>query len=98
MHSHQLFRVNVRGPYFLLKYAVPAMTDSGSIILTSSMGALKGMPGLSVYSATKSDGFLQFDNPKTMIAQELVKGSFRPSWTVSFFLPQGLTFRSIHCM
>jgi NAD(P)-dependent dehydrogenase (short-subunit alcohol dehydrogenase family) len=43
-----------RGPYFLLKYAAPAMTDGGSIILTSSMSALKGMPGLSVYSATKA--------------------------------------------
>src|SRR6202167_2531480 len=53
-HFDELFRVNVRSPYFLLKYAVPAMTDGGSIILTSSMGALKGMPGLSVYSATKA--------------------------------------------
>jgi NAD(P)-dependent dehydrogenase (short-subunit alcohol dehydrogenase family) len=53
-HFDELFRVNVRGPYFLLKYAVPAVTDGGSIILTSSMGALKGMPGLSVYSATKA--------------------------------------------
>ena len=53
-HFDELFRVNVRGPFFLLKYAAPAMTDGGSIILTSSMGALKGMPGLSVYSATKA--------------------------------------------
>ena len=53
-HFDELFRVNVRGPYFLLKYAVPVMTDGGSIILTSSLGALKGMPGLSVYSATKA--------------------------------------------
>jgi NAD(P)-dependent dehydrogenase (short-subunit alcohol dehydrogenase family) len=29
-HFDELFRVNVRGPYFLLKYAVPAMTDGGS--------------------------------------------------------------------
>ena len=53
-HFDELFRVNVRGPYFLLKNAVPVMSDGGSIILTSSMGALKGMPGLSVYSATKA--------------------------------------------
>jgi NAD(P)-dependent dehydrogenase (short-subunit alcohol dehydrogenase family) len=53
-HFDELFRVNVRGPYFLLKSAVPVMSDGGSIILTSSMGAIKGMPGLSVYSATKA--------------------------------------------
>lgn len=50
----ELFRVNVRGPYFLLKFAVPVILDGGSIILTSSMGAVQGMPGLSVYSATKA--------------------------------------------
>ena len=53
-HFDELFRVNVRGPYFLLKSAVPVMSEGGSIILTSSMGAVKGMPGLSVYSATKA--------------------------------------------
>jgi NAD(P)-dependent dehydrogenase (short-subunit alcohol dehydrogenase family) len=53
-HFDELFRVNVRGPYFLLKNAVPVMSDGGSIILTSSMGAVQGTPGLSVYSATKA--------------------------------------------
>ncbi len=50
----KLFSVNVRGPYFLLKHAVPLLPDGGSIILTSSTGAVQGMPGLSVYSATKA--------------------------------------------
>jgi NAD(P)-dependent dehydrogenase (short-subunit alcohol dehydrogenase family) len=50
----KLFSVNLRGPYFLLKYAVPVLSDGASIILTSSGGAVKGMPGLSVYSATKA--------------------------------------------
>lgn len=36
-HFDELFRVNVRGPFFLLKNAVPLMSDGGSIILTSSM-------------------------------------------------------------
>ena len=53
-HFDEIFRINVRGPYFLLKHAVPAMPDGGSIILTSSAGAVQGMPGLSVYSATKA--------------------------------------------
>ena len=50
----KLFSVNLRGPYFLLKYALPVLSDGASIILTSSGGAVKGMPGLSVYSATKA--------------------------------------------
>ncbi len=48
------FNVNVRGAYFLLKHAAPVMSDGGSIILTSSAGAVQGIPGLSVYSATKA--------------------------------------------
>ena len=48
------FNINVRGAYFLLKHAVQVMSDGGSIILTSSTGAVQGIPGLSVYSATKA--------------------------------------------
>ncbi|HZQ48367.1 MAG TPA: SDR family oxidoreductase, partial [Verrucomicrobiae bacterium] len=50
----QLFNVNLRGPYFLLKHAAPVMSDGGSIILTSSTSAVQGMPGLSAYAATKA--------------------------------------------
>ncbi len=50
----KVFGVNLRGPYFLIKHALPVLSDGGSIILTSSIGAVKGMPGLSVYSATKA--------------------------------------------
>lgn len=50
----KVFGVNLRGPYFLIKYALAILSDGGSIILTSSIGAVKGMPGLSVYSATKA--------------------------------------------
>ncbi len=48
------FRVNVRGPYFLLKHVVPVMSDGGSIILTSSISAFRGMPGLGAYAASKA--------------------------------------------
>ena len=50
----ELFATNVRGPYFLLKQAIPVLSDCASIILTSSAGALRGIPGLSAYSASKA--------------------------------------------
>lgn len=50
----KVFNVNLRGPFFLLKQAIPVLSDGASIILTSSAGAVRGMPGLSVYSASKA--------------------------------------------
>ncbi|TCK69763.1 SDR family oxidoreductase [Acidipila rosea] len=50
----ELFATNVRGPYFLLKRAIPVLSDGASVILTSSAGALRGLPGLSAYSASKA--------------------------------------------
>jgi len=50
----QLFNVNVKGPFFLLKHSVPIMVDGGSIILTSSIANTMGMQGVIVYSATKA--------------------------------------------
>ncbi len=49
-----LLDVTLRGPYFLLKHALAAMPDGGSIILTSSTAALRGLPETSVYSAGKA--------------------------------------------
>ena len=50
----KVFNVNLKGPYFLIKHAVPVLKDGAAVILTSSVAAHKGMPGLSVYSATKA--------------------------------------------
>lgn len=50
----ELFNVNVRGPYFLLKHAAPVLSEGGSIILTSSTASVQGMPGMSAYGATKA--------------------------------------------
>jgi NAD(P)-dependent dehydrogenase (short-subunit alcohol dehydrogenase family) len=50
----KLFATNVRGPYFLLKHAIPVLSDGASIILTSSSAAVQGMPGLSAYGASKA--------------------------------------------
>ena len=48
------FAVNVRAPYFLTAAVAAKMTDGGSVINISTMAAQIGIPGLSVYSATKA--------------------------------------------
>ena len=53
-HFDEIFRGNVRGPYFLLQQAVPIMPDGSSIILTSSTSAVQGMAGASAYAASKA--------------------------------------------
>ncbi len=49
------FDVNVKGAFFLIKHAAPAIPDGGSIILTASVaGAAGGFGGGTVYGATKA--------------------------------------------
>ena len=51
----RMFDVNVKGAFFLIKHAAPAIPQGGSIILTASVaGAAGGLPGASVYGATKA--------------------------------------------
>ena len=49
-----LFNTNIRGPYFLLKYASPVLSEGASVILTSSTASVQGMPGVSAYGASKA--------------------------------------------
>jgi len=49
------FDTNVKGAYFLVKHASPVLADGGSVILTASVaGSTGGLPGASVYGATKA--------------------------------------------
>lgn len=48
------FNINVRAVLFAVQKALPIFRDGGSIILNSSIAHLKGMPGASVYSASKA--------------------------------------------
>lgn len=49
------FDVNVKGAFFLMKHAIPVITDGGAIILTASVaGAAGGLNGSTVYGATKA--------------------------------------------
>jgi NAD(P)-dependent dehydrogenase (short-subunit alcohol dehydrogenase family) len=48
------FDTNVKGLYFTVSKALPLLADGGRIILNSSTVSYKGLPGTSVYAATKA--------------------------------------------
>jgi NAD(P)-dependent dehydrogenase (short-subunit alcohol dehydrogenase family) len=49
------FDVNVKGAFFLIQHAIPAIPDGGAIILTASVaGAGGGLGGGTIYGATKA--------------------------------------------
>ena len=48
------FDINVKGALFAVQKALPILRDGASIIFTSSVVSSKGLPGVSVYSATKA--------------------------------------------
>jgi NAD(P)-dependent dehydrogenase (short-subunit alcohol dehydrogenase family) len=50
----QMIDTNLKGPFFAVQKAVPLMGKGGSIVLTSSLGHAKGIPGNSVYAAAKA--------------------------------------------
>ncbi|WP_406733241.1 SDR family NAD(P)-dependent oxidoreductase [Streptomyces sp. NBC_01794] len=46
--------INGKGTLFTVQKALPLLPDGSSVILLSSSAALQGVPGLSVYGATKA--------------------------------------------
>lgn len=48
------FNTNVKGLFFSVQKGLALMKDGGSIILNASIASIKGLPGMSVYSATKA--------------------------------------------
>ena len=53
-HFDQTFDVNVKGLFFTVQKALPLFKDGGSIILTSSVANVMGLPGFSAYAASKA--------------------------------------------
>jgi NAD(P)-dependent dehydrogenase (short-subunit alcohol dehydrogenase family) len=53
-HFDKMFGINVKGLLFTVQKALPLFQDWGSIILTASTAASKGIEGFSVYNATKA--------------------------------------------
>jgi NAD(P)-dependent dehydrogenase (short-subunit alcohol dehydrogenase family) len=50
----EIFDINVKGLLFTVQKALPLFHDGGSIILTGSVGASKGVGATSVYNASKA--------------------------------------------
>ncbi len=50
----RLFAVNARGPYFLVQELAPVLREGGAVVVTTSVANAKGLPGSSVYAATKA--------------------------------------------
>ena len=53
-HFDQTFDVNVKGTFFTVQKALPLFKDGGSIILTSSVANVLGIPGFTAYAASKA--------------------------------------------
>ena len=53
-HFDKMFDLNVRGVLFTVQKALPLLREGASIIINSSGVSIKGLPGASVYSATKA--------------------------------------------
>jgi NAD(P)-dependent dehydrogenase (short-subunit alcohol dehydrogenase family) len=53
-HYDTTFDSNVKGLVFTVQKALPLLQDGASIILLSSVAGIKGLPGVSVYAATKA--------------------------------------------
>ncbi len=52
-HFDSQFNINMKGPAFLVKHAIPHLKDGSAIIFNSSIVHLKGFEAAAIYSATK---------------------------------------------
>jgi len=50
----QQWDTNFGGVYFTIQSALPYLNDGASIVINTSVANVKGMPGMSVYAATKA--------------------------------------------
>jgi NAD(P)-dependent dehydrogenase (short-subunit alcohol dehydrogenase family) len=53
-HFDRIFDANVKGAYFTVQKALPLLAPGASVILNGSINGLIGMPGTSVYAASKA--------------------------------------------
>lgn len=53
-HFDSIMNINFKGAYFTLNKFLPVLNEGASVIFLSSVSATTGMPGSSVYSASKA--------------------------------------------
>jgi NAD(P)-dependent dehydrogenase (short-subunit alcohol dehydrogenase family) len=53
-HFDQIMNINVKGAYFTVQKALPVLNDGAAIVLVASAATISGLPGLSVYNASKA--------------------------------------------
>jgi NAD(P)-dependent dehydrogenase (short-subunit alcohol dehydrogenase family) len=53
-HYDTTFDINVKGLVFTVQKALPLLRDGASVVLLSSVAGISGLPGVSVYAATKA--------------------------------------------
>jgi NAD(P)-dependent dehydrogenase (short-subunit alcohol dehydrogenase family) len=67
----QSFDINVKGAYFQIQALLPQLNDGAAIVLNGSINAHIGMPGSSVYAASKA---ALISLAKTLSAELLPRG------------------------
>lgn len=53
-HVNEMIDLNLKAAIFTVQKSLPLLTNGASIILTSSIAAVKGFPGLTAYAAAKA--------------------------------------------
>lgn len=72
-HFDNLMNLNVKGTYFTVQKFLPLFNDGGAIVFNTSVNASIGMPGSSVYAASKA-AVLSFNK---VLATELAPRKIR---------------------
>jgi len=50
----EMFNLNAKGPFFAVQKLAPLINRGGSVVLTTSVANVKGMPGQATYGAAKA--------------------------------------------
>jgi NAD(P)-dependent dehydrogenase (short-subunit alcohol dehydrogenase family) len=50
----EMLNLNAKGPYFIVQKLAPLMPEGSSVVFTTSVGNVKGVPNLSAYGAAKA--------------------------------------------